>query len=236
MLSQTGGSILAARLATRGDSGWAINLGGGFHHAWARGGSGFCVYADITLAVAHLRSDFPEVAQRVMIVDLDAHQGNGHERDFLDDDNTFIFDAYNNRIFPGDDFAAGAIKAAMHTGSGRLARDDGYLGELRARLERAMNDFGPQFVVYNAGTDCLEGDPLGRMHLSEDAIVARDEFVFGACFERGIPVMMLLSGGYQASNARVIARSIENLDAKFKLGERRARSRSGTDDERSASR
>jgi histone deacetylase 11 len=113
MLYQTGGTILAANLALK--YGWSINLvrkslilislrtlfqGGGFHHACGYNGSGFCVYADITIAIKNLREKNSEL--KVLIIDLDAHQGNGHERDFIGDENTFIFDIYNHQIFPGD--------------------------------------------------------------------------------------------------------------------------------------
>lgn len=95
---QTGGTILAARLAL--DHKYAINIGGGFHHACARNGGGFCLYADITLAIKYLLLD--ERIDRAMIVDLDAHQGNGHERDFMGDDRVYIFDMFNYHIYPHD--------------------------------------------------------------------------------------------------------------------------------------
>jgi hypothetical protein len=97
MLYGVGGSILGARIAYH--RGWCINLSGGYHHASSDRGSGFCVYADITLAIQHLRKNVAEI-QKVIIVDLDAHQGNGHERDFLHDTNTFIMDMYNSSIYP----------------------------------------------------------------------------------------------------------------------------------------
>lgn len=90
-LYQMGGSLLAAKLAL--SHGWAINLGGGFHHAYRTNGSGFCVYADISMAIKCIRQHHPGELRKAMIVDLDAHQGNGHERDFLDDNSVFIFDA-----------------------------------------------------------------------------------------------------------------------------------------------
>lgn len=215
---QTGGSVLAARLALLGPRGWAINVGGGFHHAHGTGGSGFCIYADISLAIQHVRRDYPELVQRTMIVDLDAHQGNGHERDFIDDASVFIFDAYNPAIFPGDGVAARAIGEAMLTRTGTpLARDKEYLRTLKERIPACLNEFAPQLVLYNAGTDCLEDDPLGRMDLSEAAVIARDAIVFGACFAADIPIVMVLSGGYQKRTAGLIARSIENLDASLQL-------------------
>jgi len=105
MKYQTGGTILAGELAL--EHGWAINLGGGFHHASKGDGGGFCVFADITMCIYNLRQNFN--INKVLIVDLDAHQGNGHERDFIEDKNTYIFDIYNRRIYPGDEFAKEGI-------------------------------------------------------------------------------------------------------------------------------
>jgi len=110
MQIQTSGTIMAAKLAM--SCGWAINLGGGFHHCSATRGGGFCPYADITLAIQLLRYEFPRV-KKVMIVDLDAHQGNGHERDFINDTNTYIMDMYNDRIYPDDRYAKKGIANAV---------------------------------------------------------------------------------------------------------------------------
>ena len=95
---QVGGTILAGKLAM--ERGWAINIGGGFHHCSGNRGGGFCAYADITLCIQFLRK--ANFITRAMIIDLDAHQGNGHERDFATDKNTFILDVYNRHIYPCD--------------------------------------------------------------------------------------------------------------------------------------
>ncbi|EPS59293.1 hypothetical protein M569_15515, partial [Genlisea aurea] len=101
-----GGSILAAKLAK--ERGWAINVGGGFHHCSAGEGGGFCVYADISLCIqfAFHRLNM----SRVMIIDLDAHQGNGHENDFSGDGRVYILDVYNPDIYPFDYEARRHIK------------------------------------------------------------------------------------------------------------------------------
>lgn len=104
---QTGGSILAGKLAL--DRGWAINIGGGFHHCSASKGGGFCAYADITLLISFLFYHFPKQVGKVMIVDLDAHQGNGYETDFGENDNVYVMDVYNKWIYPKDLRAIQAI-------------------------------------------------------------------------------------------------------------------------------
>eukprot|EP00462_Mataza_sp_D1_P013891 CAMPEP_0175165230 /NCGR_PEP_ID=MMETSP0087-20121206/26939_1 /TAXON_ID=136419 /ORGANISM="Unknown Unknown, Strain D1" /LENGTH=261 /DNA_ID=CAMNT_0016454521 /DNA_START=204 /DNA_END=989 /DNA_ORIENTATION=- len=212
----TGGTLEAAVLAQKHS--WAINLGGGFHHACSHEGGGFCVYADISLAILTLNEKYPKL-QRFLIVDLDAHQGNGHENDKLSGKfkslHVAIFDMYNHEIYPQDQRAKSAIdiKVQLPSNTG----DKRYLSLLESNLAKAFKKYDPQFVLYNAGTDCLAGDPLGNLNVSEKGIVSRDQMVFQAARDANVPVLMLLSGGYQKSNAVVIADSIQNLDKQFSL-------------------
>ncbi|XP_016498572.2 histone deacetylase 2 isoform X2 [Nicotiana tabacum] len=205
---EVGGTIVAAKLAK--ERGWAINVGGGFHHCSSERGGGFCVYADISLCIhfafVHLN------ISRVMIIDLDAHQGNGHEMDFSEDRRVFILDMYNPGIYPLDFEARRYIDLGVEVQSGTAT--DEYLTKLDHALEVAEKKFDPDFVVYNAGTDILDGDPLGRLKISPDGIASRDEKVFRFARERNIPLIMLTSGGYMKSSARVIADSIINLSEK----------------------
>ncbi|KAG5524697.1 hypothetical protein RHGRI_031390 [Rhododendron griersonianum] len=205
---QVGGSILAAKLAK--ERGWAINVGGGFHHCSGDKGGGFCVYADISLCIhyAFVRLHIT----RVMIIDLDAHQGNGHEKDFSDDRRVYILDMYNPEIYPFDYEARRYVSQKVEVVSGTAT--DEYLAKLDEALKVAGCKFDPELVVYNAGTDILDGDPLGRLKISPDGITRRDEKVFRFARERNIPLVMLTSGGYMKSSARVIADSIENLSKK----------------------
>ncbi|XP_072985946.1 histone deacetylase 2 isoform X2 [Typha latifolia] len=205
---QVGGSILAAKLAI--ERGWAINVGGGFHHCSAEKGGGFCVYADISLCIhfAFVRLNM----SRVMIIDLDAHQGNGHETDFANDGRVYILDMYNAGIYPFDFEAKRYIDQKVELVSGTKTED--YLAQLDRALEVAKSNFDPELIVYNAGTDILEGDPLGRLRVSPDGVTVRDEKVFRFAKERSTPLLMLTSGGYMKSSARVIADSIINLSKK----------------------
>uniref|UniRef100_A0A1I8BD72 Hist_deacetyl domain-containing protein n=1 Tax=Meloidogyne hapla TaxID=6305 RepID=A0A1I8BD72_MELHA len=182
---QTGGSILAAKLAL--EYGWAINIGGGFHHASSSKGGGFCVYADITLAIKVLFED--KLIKKAMIIDLDAHQGNGHEIDFIGDNRVYIMDFYNEQIYPKDRPAKKGISKAIPLQIG--TSDDYYLLLLERELKEAFSEFSPQLVVYVAGTDSLSGDPLGLLRISSE----------------------LTSGGYLQRTARVISDSIINLNS-----------------------
>ncbi|KAL1315425.1 histone deacetylase 2 isoform X4 [Arachis ipaensis] len=205
---QVGGTILSAKLAK--ERGWAINVGGGFHHCSAEKGGGFCAYADISLCIhfALVRLNI----SRVMIIDLDAHQGNGHETDFAYDSRVYILDMYNPGIYPLDYEARNYINQKVEVKSGTLTED--YLQKLDEALEVAGRSFDPELIVYNAGTDILDGDPLGRLKISPDGITLRDEKVFRFAREKNIPIVMLTSGGYMKSSARVIADSIVNLSKK----------------------
>ncbi|VDK84429.1 unnamed protein product [Litomosoides sigmodontis] len=201
----TGGTVLAAKLALT--FGWAINIGGGFHHASRSKGGGFCIYADITLALTFLFIN--QLISKAMIIDLDAHQGNGHESDFCGDNRVYILDMFNNRIYPQDLKARRAIRRSVHLHVG--AKDAEYISLLSSNLQDVLSEFLPDIIVYNAGTDCLRGDPLGLLSLSAKGIRKRDEIVFKMARSRHIPVVMLLSGGYMPNTHEVIAKSILNL-------------------------
>ncbi|KRZ20645.1 Histone deacetylase 11 [Trichinella pseudospiralis] len=152
---QTGGTVLAVRLAI--ECGAAVNLGGGFHHCSSKSGGGFCPYADITLAIKFVFSQ--RLVEKVMIVDLDAHQ-----------------DMYNCDIYPRDAKAKKAIRKAVEIKS--QTSDQRYFSLLKKALDEAVLEFQPELVLYNAGTDSLTNDPLGNLDLSPTAILQRDELIF----------------------------------------------------------
>ncbi|XP_026949715.1 histone deacetylase 11 isoform X1 [Sagmatias obliquidens] len=211
--TQTGGTIMAGKLAV--ERGWAINIGGGFHHCSSDRGGGFCAYADITLAIKFL-FERVEGVSRATIVDLDAHQGNGHERDFMGDKRVYIMDVYNRHIYPGDRFAKQAIRRKVELEWG--TEDDEYLRKVERNLEKALQEHQPDVVVYNAGTDVLEGDRLGGLSISPQGVVKRDELVFRLVRGHQVPILMVTSGGYQKRTARIIADSILNLYGQGLIG------------------
>lgn len=207
----TQGSIDAAMMAY--DKGYAINQSGGYHHCHRSGGSGFCFQPDITQAISHLRKYLG--VNKVMIIDLDAHQGNGHERDFQGDQNVYIIDFYNPYIFPGDTYAKGAIDVEFFV-THRID-DNAYISAMQKQIEPCILEFQPEFIQFNAGTDILEGDPLGNCSISQYGILRRDQLVFELAFKYKIPILMVQSGGYLQENAPCIAASIHNLFKKFGL-------------------
>eukprot|EP00775_Hariotina_reticulata_P006602 gene6602-6830_t len=211
MRLHVGGTVLAAALAVL--HGYAINLGGGMHHAHSTDGAGWCPYADISLAIKKIRAASQGAVQRILVVDLDVHQGNGVERDKLaaGDQDLFILDVYNRDAFPWDQQAKAAINVKVELEQG--TSDVTYLSALEAALQCAVAKFPqPHLLIYNAGTDILAGDPLGRFNVSPAAVVQRDAAVFALAAEQlKCPIVMLLSGGYTKASAGVIVDSVVNL-------------------------
>jgi histone deacetylase 11 len=159
MLRATEGTILACCLALQ--LGWAINLSGGFHHASYDQGGGFCIFPDISLAVHYLQTRLH--LQRIMIIDLDAHQGNGYQKDLLLHENVYIVDCYNSRIYPCDTEVKDAISRDIQIDQNTT--DQEYL-RLVDSIGQDLDYFKPELVIYNAGTDVLAEDPLGVLSLS----------------------------------------------------------------------
>jgi len=206
---QVRGTVLAGELAMQ--QGWSINLGGGMHHAGPGEASGWCVYADIFLCLENLREK--NFARTAMIIDLDVHQGNGlgHSKLALSEsDSVYILDFYNPAIYPQDNTAKKAINQQWHVTKGTV--DEVYLEALQAALRDAFDQFVPDIVIYNAGTDILQGDPLGGgVSITPVGVTRRDALVFKSCLERRIPISMVLSGGYTSQSAPTVSMSIENL-------------------------
>jgi histone deacetylase 11 len=198
-----GGTVLAAQLALK--YGIAINLSGGYHHAKSSSGEGFCAYADIPLAVYTLLDS--KRVERVLVVDLDAHQGNGLESIFASDQRVHVFDVYNADVYPQDKEVEQYIKYNHPVAS--FITDDEYLPLLYKHLPKAIKFFKPDLIVYNAGTDIYEADPLGCMSISSEGIKQRDQFVFEVAGD--IPVVMVLSGGYTKESASIITHSLVNI-------------------------
>lgn len=181
------GTVQAATHAVR--HGIAMNLAGGTHHAHADFGEGFCVFNDVAIAIRRLQHD--GAIARACIVDCDVHQGNGTNAIFADDDSVFTLDLHGARNFPFRKTPA-TRDVPLDDGTG----DDAYLAALAAELPRALHAARADLVVYLAGADPHEGDRLGRLRLTFDGLAARDEFVLRSCREIGLPVCVVIAGGY----------------------------------------
>lgn len=210
MRLQYSGSLTATKKAL--ETGFAINLGGGFHHASRNTGGGFCVYNDITACVDWLLHSGS--AKRILIIDLDAHQGNGYEVDLQEEckkGQVCIFDAYDPLLYPFP-FSEEAFESIHYfIPYAKEDRGDTFIPKLLEGIVLPFIEFQPDFVIYNAGTDTLEGDSLTGLNQTEEAILDRDSIVVETCRSVNIPIMMCLSGGYQPACSDVIVKSIRNL-------------------------
>ena len=181
-----GGTTLAGReaLARR----VAVNLGGGFHHAYADHAEGFCYINDIAVAIRALQRK--DLVRRVAVVDCDVHQGNGTARVFRDDPTVFTLSLHQEHNFP-EPKEAGDLDIGLGDGTG----DEEYLERLGTALESVWA-YAPEFVVYQAGADPYIGDQLGGLALTLAGLEARDRMVLEGCGARRIPAAVTLGGGY----------------------------------------
>jgi acetoin utilization deacetylase AcuC-like enzyme len=188
-LMNAGGTILAARLAL--ETGLGINCGGGAHHAFADHGEGFCLVNDIAAAINKLRAE--KKIKRALVIDLDAHQGNGTAAIFRGDRDVFTFSIHQRDIYPGT-AERSSLDLTLPAGAGNKI----YLDLLKANLPFLFRRARPDLVMYNAGVDVYEKDLLCGLKLTMAGVRRRDELVFRECFDRSIPAVLVLSGGYAA--------------------------------------
>jgi acetoin utilization deacetylase AcuC-like enzyme len=181
------GTLEAARDALALGAG--INLAGGTHHAFPDRGEGFCVFNDVAVAIRVLQREGR--IRRAAIVDLDVHQGNGSARVFMDDPDVFTFSVHGEHNYPFRKEAS-----TLDVGLDDGCDDASYLKALDNHLDDVLDQAGADLVFYLAGADPFAGDRFGRLRLSMDGLVRRDRMVFEACARRGVPVVMVLAGGY----------------------------------------
>jgi acetoin utilization deacetylase AcuC-like enzyme len=182
-----GGSILAGQRAIQ--DGWAANLGGGFHHAYADHGEGFCVLHDVAIAIRRLQ--FDNKIERAMVVDTDVHQGNGTASIFGGDGDVFTISIHQERNYPYPK-PPSTIDINLRDGTG----DEDYLAILEKHLHRAFQEFSPQILFYIAGADPYREDQLGGLALTIEGLARRDALVFDYAKRNGVPAAMTLAGGY----------------------------------------
>ena len=187
--------------------GWAINLSGGYHHAKADEGGGFCFFSDIAIAARRVLRDRDHAV--ILVIDLDAHQGNGYASIFRGDPRIQILDVYNADIYPHDEEAKQYIQFRYPIAS--RSADETYLAVIREAIPPAIERTRPDIIFYIAGADIYEGDTLGCLCVSQGGIIARDEFVFGQAFMNGVPVLMVGGGGYADETGSIVGESIVNL-------------------------
>lgn len=184
------------------DNGIAFNIAGGTHHAFYDRGEAFCLLNDQAIAANYLLDN--KLAQRILIIDLDVHQGNGTAALFQNNPAVFTFSVHGKANYPFQKERSDLdIPLADNT------QDRAYLSMLEETLVNLVNDFQPDFVFYLSGVDVLHEDKLGRLSLTLEGAKKRDEMVLTACYERNIPVQCSMGGGY-APDVNIIVEAHAN--------------------------
>jgi acetoin utilization deacetylase AcuC-like enzyme len=186
-LLSVGGTILAARKAI--GSGLAVHIGGGFHHAFPDHGEGFCLLNDVAVAARKVTAE--GLAGRVMVVDCDLHQGNGTAAALAGHPEVFTLSIHQMDIYPQEK-PKSTVDIGLWAGDG----DAKYLAELRTRIPKVYREFRPNLVIYLAGADPYEKDQLGGLAVTKTGLKDRDKLVIENARRLGIPVAVVLGGGY----------------------------------------
>lgn len=181
------GTIRSAMYAQQ--FGISFNTAGGTHHAGFDFGEGFCLLNDQAVAASYLHSQ--HLADRILIIDLDVHQGNGTAHIFRDHSAIFTFSMHCDKNFP-------FVKERSYLDiplEGGIS-DESYLAILRQHLDYLFEEINPDFVFYQAGVDILETDKLGKLKISSRGVRKRDQMILQTCFDRKIPIQISMGGGY----------------------------------------
>ena len=185
-MASAGGTLAATREALA--TGWGGTLAGGTHHAFAAEGSGFCVFNDIAIAIAKLRSS--GTVRRVAVVDLDVHQGDGTAHIFRSEPEVLTMSVHCRNNFP--------LRKQQSTIDIELdaqVKDAQYLEVLSEVLPQVEN-FEPEIIFYQSGVDGLESDTLGKLSLTHEGLKARDRMVLELACDREVPLVVTMGGGY----------------------------------------
>jgi acetoin utilization deacetylase AcuC-like enzyme len=182
-----GGTIQAAKFAL--ENGLAMNIAGGTHHAYSNRGEGFCMLNDQAIAARYLQQK--KLAEKILIIDLDVHQGNGTAEIFQDDASIFTFSMHGESNYPFK-----KEKSDLDIGLPNGINDDEYLSILKKTLPDLLKKVKPDFVFYLSGVDVLATDKLGKLKLSIAGCKERDRFVLQSLKNLNIPVEISMGGGY----------------------------------------
>ena len=190
----TGGTVLASKLAL--DSKLACNTAGGSHHATFSFGAGYCVFNDVAVAANYLKSR--GYAKRILILDLDVHQGNGNSDIFKDNRNVFTFSMHSKSNYPAKKSISDCDVELEND-----LEDKEYLKILKFYLNQ-LNEENFDFVFYIAGVDIHFNDRLGKLKISDEGVKKRDEIVTENFFSKGIPLCGVLGGGYNKDAKKLV--------------------------------
>lgn len=190
----TGGTVLASKLAVKHKL--ACNTAGGSHHAFPNEGNGYCVFNDVAVAASYLKKKFK--FKKILILDLDVHQGDGTAKIFENDDNVFTVSIHSKKNYPSKKQNSN-IDIELEDG----IEDEKYLNIVNLLLQR-IKDFQFDFVFYVAGVDVHFEDRLGKLNITETGIKKREELVINNFFKKNIPLCGVLGGGYNHNFEQLI--------------------------------
>ena len=205
---ETGGTLLAVDTALK--TGFACNAAGGTHHAHHDFGSGYCLINDLAVATRYALDALQ--VNRVLIVDLDVHQGDGTATLLADEPRVLTFSVHCQENFPARK-AVSDFDLALPRGTDGA----GYLAELAATLPWLLDAWAPDLMLYDAGVDVHAGDRLGYLELTDDDLHARDVMAIAACRDRGIPVACVIGGGYDVELDRLAMRHATVMRAALEI-------------------
>lgn len=177
--------------------GVSLNVAGGTHHAFANKGEGFCLLNDMAIAANYLRQH--QLASRVLIIDLDVHQGNGTAQIFSNNNQVFTFSMHGKNNYPFF-----KEKSSMDVELPDGITDEPYLNSLSTHLHHIFAKFQPDFVFYLSGVDVLSTDKIGKLTLTIEACFQRDLLVFEKCAQHQVPVAVAMGGGYSPKIADIV--------------------------------
>ena len=189
------GTLQCAKYAMQ--YGVAMNIAGGTHHSFADHGEGFCIYNDIALSAHNLLKE--GVVEKVLVVDLDVHQGNGTAKIFENDKRVFTWSVHGERNYP-----TRKEKSDLDTEMPDKTEDQYYLKTVSEILPRLIDEVEPDIIFYLSGVDILKSDKLGRLSVSIEGCKQRDRIVLEVCHRNQIPVAISMGGGYSPRIADII--------------------------------
>lgn len=189
------GSIEAALFAL--EFGIAMNIAGGTHHAFSDRGEGFCLLNDLAITANYLLEN--QLAKKVLVIDLDVHQGNGTASILGKRTDVFTFSMHGEKNYPHR-------KEQSHLDCGLQDKtgDNEYLSKLGASLDQIFSQFDPDFILYQCGVDVLESDQLGRLSLTIEGVKQRDKTVLNLARDLKIPIMCCMGGGYSKRLTHIV--------------------------------
>ncbi|TXB63488.1 histone deacetylase family protein [Phaeodactylibacter luteus] len=177
--------------------GVAMNVAGGTHHSFSHKGEGFCVFNDIAIASNHLLKH--RLAKKILVIDLDVHQGNGTAQIFQHEPRVFTFSMHGEKNYPHR-----KVPSDLDIGLPDKTEDGPYLKLLKDTLPRLLDKVQPDHVFYLSGVDVIYSDKLGRLSLSLEGCKERDRLVLQACHQHRIPVTVSMGGGYSERLSHIV--------------------------------